>query len=50
MVAAGAMALSSLSVLTNVNRLRGFQAPNLPANVVVPMTEPVGEIRSDEQR
>jgi P-type Cu+ transporter len=32
MIAAGAMALSSLSVVANANRLRSYRAPDLPAD------------------
>jgi Cu+-exporting ATPase len=42
MIAAAAMALSSLSVVTNANRLRGWQASELPeaaAHVVTPTVE-----------
>jgi Cu+-exporting ATPase len=51
-IAAGAMALSSLSVVANANRLRTFTPPSVPADVVVAGIDPVVEIggdRSEEQ-
>ena len=45
MIAAAAMALSSLSVVSNANRLRGFHSPTLPA-VSPPRVDPVVEVGS----
>jgi Cu+-exporting ATPase len=49
MIAAAAMALSSLSVVTNANRLRRFTPPVIAADVTVSVTEPVVEIGTDDQ-
>ena len=44
MIAAAAMALSSLSVVTNANRLRTFTPKPIPEVTQVPATDPVVEV------
>ncbi len=47
-IAAAAMALSSLSVVTNANRLRGYKARKLPAPAAVPQMTPTIEVSPDQ--
>jgi P-type Cu+ transporter len=47
MIAAAAMALSSLSVVTNSNRLRRFRSGPLPAAAPGPIAEPNVEVGTD---
>ena len=48
-IAAAAMALSSLSVVSNANRLRGFKPPSVPDVVRVPASDPVVQVGRDEE-
>ena len=49
MIAAAAMALSSLSVVANANRLKTFSPKAIPSAVMIPTTDPVVEVGRDEQ-
>ncbi len=48
-IAAAAMALSSLSVVSNANRLKTFQPKTPPTQVPLPATDPVVEVGRNEE-